>query len=255
MEETLGGANQSAELAVTQPPAEAPVTTQDAPSEPQGIKVKYNKEERVIGYDEAPDWIQKGLNYDKVQERATQAEAQAKQLDRVAKFYGFDSPDKYLQALEQAERDKQIEEEAARLGVDESVVLQHLQPLRQEVNDLKAHKEELETLKQSLTVQKQLVDLRGKYPDFDQYGPKIAEMVQTKGYDLEDAYILASHQEKVAQIARETEATTIRNLQQNATTTPGSLGAEGPDENTGYLAMTPTQRKAFRESVLRGTAN
>ena len=66
-------------------PTDAPVTTQEAPAEPQGIKVKYNKEERVIGYDEAPDWIQKGLNYDKVSERATQAEAQAKQLYLLAR--------------------------------------------------------------------------------------------------------------------------------------------------------------------------
>ncbi|MCE3202478.1 hypothetical protein [Paenibacillus sonchi] len=55
------GANQSAapEEVITEPintAAAAPATTQETPVE--GIRVKYNKEERVIPNEEAPAWIE-----------------------------------------------------------------------------------------------------------------------------------------------------------------------------------------------------
>ena len=47
--------------------------TQVEPSSPQEsnyFEVKYNKEPVKVSYDEAPTYIQKGMNYDKVQQQA-----------------------------------------------------------------------------------------------------------------------------------------------------------------------------------------
>ncbi|KAF6597511.1 hypothetical protein H6F38_34160, partial [Paenibacillus sp. EKM208P] len=80
-------------------------------------------------------WVQKGLNYDKVSEKAQQAERYQEMLDRTAKYYGFDNHDDYMAALEQAEMDKRIQQEADKLGVDEEVIRNHLQPLNQKVSE------------------------------------------------------------------------------------------------------------------------
>lgn len=66
----------------TEPTAEAA----PAESEKRGIKVKYNGEERVVDETEAPTLIQKGMNYDKVQQRLLE---QQKALDEVAQLQGF----------------------------------------------------------------------------------------------------------------------------------------------------------------------
>ncbi|ASS66218.1 hypothetical protein [Paenibacillus sp. RUD330] len=253
--EEIRSANHSAEPVIQEtshtPAAEAPVTTQETPATPEGIRVKYNKEERVIGLDEAPTWIQKGLNYDKLQEKVGTYEQHSKQLERAAKYYGFSDVDSYVQALDEDERNRQIAEEAERLGVDESVIMEHLQPLRQKVDELSAKDQELTRLKTEMELTKQLTDIRAKYPDFDQYSEKVVEFYN-QGYQLEHAYILASHEDKVSKIAKETESNTIRNLQQNAATSTGALGAESPEEKTGYLSMSPAERKAFREQFIRG---
>ncbi|MGK9252372.1 hypothetical protein [Paenibacillus humicus] len=254
--EDIQGANQSAEPIISEPThksaAETPATTQEPPAAPEGIKVKYNKEERVIGYDEAPEWIQKGLNYDKLQERVTQFESHSKQLERAAKYHGFQDVDSYLQAIEEEEQAQRIEEEARRLGVDQSVVIEHLQPLRDKVDQLTQRERDLEVERQQYKIQQELVDMRAKYPDFDQYGSQIVELVRDRGYPLEDAYILASHHDKLARIQQETESNTIRSLQANAAAATGPLGAEGAEEKGGYASLTPAQRKDFRERVKRG---
>ncbi|MGN7457887.1 hypothetical protein ACTHPH_24010 [Paenibacillus pasadenensis] len=253
MEETQASATHSAEpIQATTTETAATVTTQEAPPNPEGIKVKYNHEERIIGLDEAPSWIQKGLNYDKLQGQADQFEQHSRQLERAAKYHGFPSTEAYLQAIEESEQQLRIEDEARRLGVDQSVVLEHLQPLREQVDELTKTKQELESERQQFRIQQELVDLRAKYPDFDQYGDKIVGLVQSKGYALEDAYILASHHDKLSKIQQETEANTIRGLTNNATSSPGALGAEGAEEKSGYMSMSKDERRQFRERVKRG---
>ena len=85
-------------IETSQTPTETntPDTTQETST---GHRIKYNGEEKIISYDEAPTWIQKGMNYDKVAERAKEAETFQKNLDRIAKHYGFDSHDESSKRL------------------------------------------------------------------------------------------------------------------------------------------------------------
>lgn len=68
---------------------------------PQTIKVKYNHEERELGLDEAATLAQKGLNYDKLEERLKAFEATNAKSANLAKMLGYDSTDEMLEAAHQ----------------------------------------------------------------------------------------------------------------------------------------------------------
>lgn len=256
MEEELS-ANQSAEtIETTDSPiasetVETPATTQE--TTPEGIRVKYNHEERVIGLEEAPSWIQKGLNYDKVQERATQLEQQAKSLERVAKLYGYDSADSYLQAIDQAEQDRLVQEEADRLGVPEDFIRSELQPLKGELTQLRQEREQLQLKEQQIQINAELSELRTKYKDFDNYNEQIFDMVTNKGYGLEHAYMVASFPDQIANTRKQAEAETIRNLQQNAESSTGSLSQGDVDHKTGFANLSREEQRRMIAEVKQGT--
>lgn len=222
---------------------------------PDGIRVRYNKEERVIPHEEAPTWIQKGLNYDKLQERSTQLEQQAKSLERVAKAYGFPDVDSYMTALDEYERQQEIEQEARRLGVEPDVVArfrEELNPLKDKLSQYEQQMQSVREQEATLKVEREVTDLKAKYPDFDQYKDRAFDLAINSGYRLEDAYKLASYEDKMANTAKQTESETIRKLQQNASTTPGALGAEGAEHKTGFAAMSREDQRKFIAEVKAG---
>lgn len=228
---------------------EQPVTTQEPP---KGITVKYNKEERFIPEEEIQTWVQKGLNNDKLQEKAKQAEAYQKNLDRIAKYYNFESHDEYMKALEKAEHDRQIEEEAQRLGVDPSVIKEYVQPLNQKLQTYEQKLAEIERQEAVRAIDAQVNELKGKYEDFGKYESQVFDIAMNKGYSLEDAYIIASHHDKLQSTKTQAEQEAIQKLQQNAATSTGPLGKDSPDEQFGYMSMTPAERKAYRQKVKNG---
>lgn len=190
-----------------------PVTTQEPVTEPRGINVKYNKEDRFVPEEEVSTWVQKGLNYDKVQERATLADQYQQKLERIAKFYGYESHDEFSQAFEQAEQEKRVQEEAQKLGVDENVIREHLSPLKQQ---LSKYESELQTLRQQESVRQvesEVTSLKAKYPDFDQYQEKVFDMM-LKGEvnSMETAYRLASYDDKIAAVAKQKEQEVLANV-------------------------------------------
>lgn len=218
--------------------------------EPRGIKVKYNKEERFVPEDEVPNWVQKGLNYDKVSEKAQQAERLQQNLDRIAKFYGYPDHDSYLAALEQAEMDKRIQEEAEKLGVDEDVIRNHLHPLNQKLNQ---YEKELQTIREQEAIRKvesQISAMESdpaRFPDFGKHKQAVIQYAAERGYSLEDAYKIVTYEERVQTAALQAQQEAVRKLQQNAESSTGSLGADSPEHASGYTAMTPAERRAFRE--------
>lgn len=127
------------------------VTTQEEVA-PKGFNVKYNKEDRFIPESEATTYIQKGLNYDKVNERAQQLEGQAKYLERQAKISGFTSVDEYMKALDAYEQQQTIEQEAQRMNVDPETYAQYFQPVNQK---LQQYEQELTTLRQQQEAREQ----------------------------------------------------------------------------------------------------
>lgn len=232
---------------------ETHIEGQDSPpqEEPRGIKVKYNKEERFVPEDEVPNWVQKGLNYDKVSEKAQQAERYQQMLDRTAKYYGFDNHDDYMTALEQAEQDRQIQEEAAKLGVDEEVIRNHLQPLNQKLSEYEQQLATIKEQEQLRAIEADIQRLSSQYSDFGKYQQQVFDLAGTRGYSLEDAYKIASYEDRQSAAALQARQETIRSIQQNADTSTGSLGADAPEQAGSFMSMSPAERKAFREQNRR----
>lgn len=236
---------------------ETPIESTDSlPQEeaPRGISVKYNKEERFVPEDEVPTWVQKGLNYDKVSEKAQQAERYQQTLERTARLYGFDDIEAYQAALDQAEQDRRIQEEAQELGVDEEVIRTHLQPMQEK---LSKYEQEMQTIREQENlrmVEAEIASLNAKYPDFGKYQDTVIQMSVEKGYSLEDSYRLATYEDRINSVKTETQRETLKNIQRNADSATGYLGEDAPDQVNGYLSMSPAQRKAYRDQV-RGRKN
>ncbi|WP_438446864.1 hypothetical protein [Gorillibacterium sp. sgz5001074] len=83
----------------------------------------------------------KYAGYNELTEKAKQAEQYQANLDRVARFYGFEDHDSYMQAIEQAEHERQIQAEAAKYGVPEDFIRQELLPVKSELETLRRERE------------------------------------------------------------------------------------------------------------------
>lgn len=187
--------------------------------------------------------------------KAKDAERYQQMLDRTARYYGFDNHEEYMAALEQAEMDKRIQEEAEKLGVDEEVIRNHLQPLNQKVTEYERQLNELKEAEALRQVENQLASMEKdseKFPDFAKYKNDVINIAASRGYTLEDAYKIATYEDRVLSAKMQAQQEVVRNLQQNADSSIGSLGADSPEQTSGYGAMSPTERRAFREAVKAG---
>lgn len=183
--------------------------------------------------------------------KAQEAERYQQMLDRTAKYHGFDNHDTYMQALEQAEMEKRIQEEADKLGVDESVIRDHLQPLNQKLTEYESKVQKMEEAEMVRKVESQIQSMEidtANFPDFGKYKNDVINMAASNGYSLDVAYKIVTYDERVNTARAQAEQEAIRKLQQNADSSTGSLGADAPDPQGGYLGMTPAERKAFRDN-------
>ena len=219
---------------------ETPQQTEEAL--PQAFKVKYNKEEMEIPYEQAPDYIQKGLNYDKVQGKLSTYETQ---LERIARITGYSNPDEMLSSLDEIERQRE-EERYAELGLDketfESFMAEH--PDIQFARQIRAEKEQEARLTQEGN------ELFAEFPDLKVEDiPKEAwALREERGVSLLDAYLRVNYKN----ISQQKEQEVIKKLQNNSKTSVGALDREGVNHNVGYSSMSAAEKKALRERVLRG---
>jgi hypothetical protein len=184
---------------VVSEPVVEPVTTQE-----EYDTIKYNKEEIKIPVSERQTYLQKGYNYDKVNERAKEAEAYQQSLERIAKFYNFDSHSEYMAALDEHERQQEIQKEAEKYGVPEDFIRGELKPLKDELEQLKQERAQLTERERERQLQSELEKVKSANPDFDQYFDTIADLFK-QGYSLEHAYRLASYEDKMSKLGQEKE--------------------------------------------------
>lgn len=210
MEEQFGNHTEQAEVIEETPDTaieetqeevveETPATTQE---EQDFFEVKYNKENMRISRDEAPTYIQKGLNYDKVNQKASEYE---QHLQKVAQITGYSNIEELIQAAQEAEEQQRIQQESQRLGVDEEAYRKHFEPVNSELQQLKT---ELQTLRERERIQQidaEVNSLRSKYDDFSKYEKQVFDTAIEKGYTLEDAYKLVTYEDRIQNIARQKE--------------------------------------------------
>lgn len=170
--------------------------------EPEFDVIRYNKQEVKIPVSERTNYLQKGYNYDKLQSQYQEAQKQAQYLDRLATMQGFNNTQEFLSALETYEQEQRISQEAERMGVDESVIRDHLNPLKNELEQIKRQNEELRQYEIRRQVEADIQSMRNKYPDFGQFEDAIFELA-SRGLNLEEAYRLASYEEMSKRVEQE----------------------------------------------------
>lgn len=184
-------------------------------------------------------------------EYRTKASNYESQLEKVARLAGHGNVNDFLVALEEAEKRHQIQQESTKLGIDEEAYIQHYQPINEKLSTLEQQLSTYQEREQQQAVENELSQLRSKYDDFSNYEDKVFDLAIEKGYNLEDAYKLATYEERINNVARQKEQEVIQKLQSNASSTPGSLGA-GAEHKVGYSNMSSADKKALRERVKRG---
>jgi hypothetical protein len=188
----------------------------------------------------------------KYADQVKQGESHQQNLERIAKHYGFETHSDYMTALDKFEQEKQIADEAAKLGVDESIIRDHLEPMKKQIAQFEQEKEALKQERLQVQINADIADLKTRYPDFEKHQDKVFELAIEKGYKLEDAYKLATYEDKISSIAQQTEAETLRKIQQNRETATGSLGAGGVEHKTGFAAMSKDDQRRMIEEVKQG---
>lgn len=185
VEETSDQVTDTSEIETEQTETnETPATTQDN----DFFEVKYNKENMRISRDEAPTYIQKGLNYDKVQQKATDYE---QHLQKVAQITGYGSIDELIQASQQFEEQQRIQQEAQRLGMDEEAYRQYIAPVNQELTSVKQQLEDMRKESIHKQIDAELNELK-KDENFLKYEKETFELATKYNMTLTEAFEFAS---------------------------------------------------------------
>lgn len=247
-EEILNSDNQIAETVETTPVESTPTEAQ--PTEYDVIK--YNKEEVQIPVEERQKYLQQGYFYEtKVKTELETLKQQNAYLDKMAQLSGYTNRDEFIAAVEESERQRQIEAEAEKLGVTPEHYKEFLQPVNSELQTVKTELEQLRQQEATRQIESQVMTLASKYSDFEQHKDQVFSLAIEKGYDLEDAYKLATYESKLQAIRTQTEQEALQKLQSNQSSSPGAL-SEGTEHVTSYSQLSKEAKAELRERVKRG---
>lgn len=204
-------------------------TTEEAietPSEPLKFKVKYNKEEQELTYDDAVPLIQKGMNYDKLQERLQQFESDPKLalIQELAADQGL-TPDEYVQQVrEWREQEKLNQLIQSNIPEDLAKEVLETRKLRDEIKQEKEQKAKQEQEgKEFQEFFQTYKENTGKDfdPQKDQLPPEVWE-IQAQGVPLKFAYL--QHHTKELQ----NQLKILKQNEENAKRAPvGSVSTHG----------------------------
>lgn len=165
--------------------------TEEEQKEINKIKIKYNKEEKELTLDEARELAQKGMNYDKLQEKLKQYENDPRLsfVEKQAKKHNM-STEEYLQAVEQAERQEQIKQLAEKENVSEEVAerllkLETKDKQREEEQRIKSQQHMMEQQKE-----KEIKDFYESFPNVksEDFKEETINKIQ-EGMPLKQAYL------------------------------------------------------------------
>lgn len=244
MPEEFEGGYQTTEEPVTQEPT-TQESTQTEPSSPQEsnyFEVKYNKEPVRVSYDEAPDYIQKGMNYDKVSQRVSEYESH---LERVARVAGYESHDQMLAQLDVIEQ-QQEQQRYTDAGIDPDMFNQLLEshPDIQFAREQRAKQQEQEQF------QEQATELFSEFPNLkpEDIKPEVFQMQQERGISLLDAYLRYNYKN----LSQQSEQQAIQKIQSNQLTSTGPLNGGDVSHKTSVSSMSSDDFKALQDRVLRG---
>lgn len=181
----------------------------------QSFKVKHLKEEKEISYDEAPEYIQKGLDYDRVREKYDETKPVLGFVEKLAKQNNM-SVQEYMQEVERYEREQAIQDIADNNQLSKEMA-EELFLLREE-RKTRAQKDE--EAKREAEKKEEYLSFVNEFPnvDVDSIPVEVFELKhQNPRLTLTDAYIRHqwNEQKKAQQVQQANE--------KNASTSTGRV--------------------------------
>lgn len=218
--------------------------TSQQESDKPSFKVKHLHEEKVIGYDEAPTYIQKGLDYDRVKSKYEDSKPVISFVERLAKQNNMSVPE-YLQAVEEYERNQEIESLASQSNIDTELA-EELYLLREERKQRETQKQQYE--RESMEKQ-EYIDFLNEFPEIKspEDVPKEVWEIKRKhpSISMTDAYIRHERNQLKAKLsATETN-------QKNASSSTGSLTGNGNATGDFISYETFEKNKGNREWIVK----
>lgn len=171
-------------------PVEGDAPVVDEPTEEEFDLIKYNKEEIKIPVSERQTYLQKGYNYDKVQQQLQEQSQAAKtaqeRLDKVARFSGYEDHEAFMEAISQAEEQQKIQSQAqelaAQMGVTEEQAMAYMQnslnPLQSKMAQMEQQIQQYQQETFNAQVVQTLVKVEQKYPDFREHSDAVFERMK-----------------------------------------------------------------------------
>lgn len=176
-------------------------------------------------------------------EYRSKAESYEQNLNRIAQLQGFASNDELIQAIEEAEqqRERQKYEDA---GIDPD-----------QFNQLLENHPDIQRAREQERLNAEANELFSEFPDLkpEQIPVEVFQMQETRRLQgqpmsLLDAYLRSTYKN----LGQQKEQEAIQKLQQNQTTSTGSLSGGDVEHNTSISKMSSADFAALQQKVMRG---
>lgn len=237
--------NEATETVEAQPEAETvetveneqPEATEETKAE-EMFKVKFNHEEKEITLDEAREYAQKGMNYDKINEKlqALESSPSLKFVEKQAKKYNM-TTEEYLDAVAKEETAAEIAAIAVEKNVSEDVANELYEATKLKEKSIADAKKASEKAKQD----EYMAEFVKQFPDVKEISQDVWDRFNKGDVSLVDAYSNVNMKNELAslkeQLAKYQEKESINNKNtNNAGASTGSVTGNGNASEAFYTA-------------------
>lgn len=230
---------------------EGAITEPSTEPAPQTLKVRFNHEDRELSMDEATVYAQKGMNYDRIEQRSKEQEAKLTKYESMAKMFGFES----AEAMMSQAKDNYINvkiQELVNQGNSEAMARFLVQQEMKEQNaNAQAEPAAQETGEPvirgvSPEIKEQIKEFSAAYPDVTKIPDEVFRM-HTEGVRLKTAYAIWEKQNSMEKVQAEKQAALneLAILKQNQ-----AAAAKGPV--TGTVGIAPPAKDEPEDPFLKG---
>lgn len=230
---------------------EGVVTEPSTEPAPQTLKVRFNHEDRELSMDEATVYAQKGMNYDRIEQRSKEQEAKLTKYESMAKMFGFES----AEAMMSQAKDNYINvkiQELVNQGNSEAMarflVQQEMKEQNANVQSEPATQETEAPVIRGVSpeIKEQIKEFSAAYPDVTKIPDEVFKM-HTEGVRLKTAYAIWEKQNSMEKVQAEKQAALneLAILKQNQ-----AAAAKGPV--TGTVGIAPPAKDEPEDPFLKG---
>lgn len=220
---------------------------------PQTLKVRFNHEDRELSMDEATVYAQKGMNYDRIEQRSREQEARLSKYEDMAKMFGFENADAMMSQAKDNYVNVKIQE-LVNQGNSEAMARFLVQQEMKEQNAnaqapqaTQAESNEPPVLRGvAPEIKEQIKEFAAAYPDVTKIPDEVFKM-HTEGVRLKTAYAIWENKNSMEKVQAEKQAALneLAILKQNQ-----AAAAKGPV--TGTVGIAPPAKDEPEDPFLKG---